>query len=619
MLRAPRSARPIFAKFPQLELAATQSSMTPQILLLLVLLAVALALFWWERISSEVIALALLLALAFTGLIPRDKAFAGFGSDTVIMILGLLILTAALERTGVADLAGRAVLRRAEANPDRLLWIVMLASAGLGAFISNTASAAFFLPVVLGITKKSGISPSKLLMPLAFSSIVTSSVTLVSTSTNMVVSGMISAYRMPPMGMFELAPVGLPIAAVGLVYMYLARRFIPDRAPPAELIEEFGVRPYLSEIVVQPGSSLAGKTLGESNFAQQLGLTVLRILRNNKRLPASADAMVHEGDTLIVEGSQADLLKIKDTAGVEIVADAHVSDADLAAENSALVEAVLLPGSPLLGRTLRRQRFRERYGAQVLGINHQGANVTEKLRDVPLRLGDLVLLQGPRENLARLHESRVVQVLGGSESIEDVRPRMRRAPLAIGIFVGVLALTTAGVLTLPLAVMLGVLIAFITRCITPEEAYARVEWKAIILIGSLLGLGAAMEHTGAAKYLAWQLVSFTGTTQPLLLLTVFFALTVLLTQPMSNQAAAIVVLPVAIETALHLGMNPRTFAMMIAIAASCSYLTPLEPACLMVYGPGRYRFADFIKIGSLLTLLIYAVSIALVPLVWPLK
>jgi di/tricarboxylate transporter len=618
-LRAPWSARPIFAKFPQLELAATQSSMTPQILLLLVLLAVALALFWWERISSEVIALALLLALAFTGLIPRDKAFAGFGSDTVIMILGLLILTAALERTGVADLAGRAVLRRAEANPDRLLWIVMLASAGLGAFISNTASAAFFLPVVLGITKKSGISPSKLLMPLAFSSIVTSSVTLVSTSTNMVVSGMISAYRMPPMGMFELAPVGLPIAAVGLVYMYLARRFIPDRAPPAELIEEFGVRPYLSEIVVQPGSSLAGKTLGESNFAQQLGLTVLRILRNNKRLPASADAMVHEGDTLIVEGSQADLLKIKDTAGVEIVADAHVSDADLAAENSALVEAVLLPGSPLLGRTLRRQRFRERYGAQVLGINHQGANVTEKLRDVPLRLGDLVLLQGPRENLARLHESRVVQVLGGSESIEDVRPRMRRAPLAIGIFVGVLALTTAGVLTLPLAVMLGVLIAFITRCITPEEAYARVEWKAIILIGSLLGLGAAMEHTGAAKYLAWQLVSFTGTTQPLLLLTVFFALTVLLTQPMSNQAAAIVVLPVAIETALHLGMNPRTFAMMIAIAASCSYLTPLEPACLMVYGPGRYRFADFIKIGSLLTLLIYAVSIALVPLVWPLK
>ena len=240
------------------------------------------------------------------------------------MILGLLILTAALERTGVADLAGRAVLRRAEANPDRLLWIVMLASAGLGAFISNTASAAFFLPVVLGIAS------------IRHQSIKTPHAPCVLLDRHELGDAREHIHKYggewhdkrlsdAPMGMFELAPVGLPIAAVGLVYMFLARRFIPDRVPPAELIEEFGVRPYLSEIVVQPGSNLAGKTLGESSFAQQLGLTVLRILRDKKRLPARADAMVQEGDTLIVEGSQADLLKIKDTAGVEIVADAHVS------------------------------------------------------------------------------------------------------------------------------------------------------------------------------------------------------------------------------------------------------------------------------------------------------
>jgi di/tricarboxylate transporter len=594
--------------------------MTPQILLLLILLAIAVALFWWERISAEVIALGLVLALALTGLVPREEAFQGFGSDTVIMILGLLILTAALERTGVTDLAGRVVLRHADDNPDRLLLIVMAASAGIGAFMSNTASTAFFLPVVIGIAKKAGISPSKLLMPLAFSSIVSSSVTLVSTSTNMVVSGMMVAYDMPAMGMFELAPVGIPITLIGLAYMFLVRRFIPDRPAGDDLIEEFGVRPYLSEIVIQPGSNLAGKTLGEANVAQQLGLTVLRILRDNsQKLAVRAKTTLREGDTLIVEGSQADILKIKDTAGVEIVADAKVSASDLAMENTVLVQAVLLPGSPLLGRTLRRERFRESYGAQVLGINHHGTNVVRKLRDVPLRLGDVLLLQGSSENLKRLQESGVVRVLGTSEALEDVRPRMGRAPLAIGIFVAVLALVTARVLSLPLAVMLGALLVFITRCITPEEAYARVEWKAIILIGSLLGLGAAMEHTGAAKYLAWQLVSLTGTSQPLLLLTVFFALTVFLTQPMSNQAAAIVILPIAIQTALHLNMNPRTFVMMVAIAASCSYLTPLEPACLMVYGPGRYRFADFVKIGSLLTLLIYLISIALVPLVWPLK
>lgn len=594
--------------------------MTPQILLLLCLLAVALALFWCERVSSEVVALGLLLALAFTGLLPANQAFAGFGSDTVIMILGLLILTAALERTGVVELGGRAVLRHAGADPDRLLWIVMLASAGIGAFISNTASTAFFLPMVFGIAKKSGISASKLLMPLAFSSIVTSSVTLVSTSTNMVVSGMMTSYGLPPMGMFELAPVGVPIAVVGLVYMFLARRFVPERAAAADLTEEFGVGPYLSEIVIQPGSALAGKTLGEANVGQQLGLEVLRIIRDKyQSIAPRASTALKEGDVLLVEGSQEDIVKIKDTVGVEIIADARLSDPDLAAEDTALVEAALLPGSPLIGRPLKSHRFRERYGLQVLGINHRGVNIVRELSQAPLALGDVLLVQGRRQNIARAHESNVFRMLGPMEQVEEIRPRRERAPLAIAIFLGVLMLVTFKVLTLPLAVMLGALLVFVTRCITPEEAYARVEWKAIILVGSMLSLGAAMEHTGAAKYLAWQLVSFTGAAQPLWLLTVFFALTVFLTQPMSNQAAAIVVLPIAMQTALQVGLNPRTFAMMIAVAASCSYLTPLEPSCLMVYGPGRYRFTDFLKIGSVLTLLIYGVAIALVPLVWRLK
>ena len=591
-----------------------------QIALLLCLLAVALALFWWERISSEVIALGLMLALAFTGLVPGDQAFAGFGSDTVIMILGLLILTAALERTGVVDLAGRAVLRHAGTSPDRLLLIVMLASAGIGAFISNTASTAFFLPMVFGIAKKSGVSVSKLLMPLAFSSIVTSSVTLVSTSTNMVVTGMMTRHGLPPMGMFELAPVGIPIAVVGIVYMYLARRFIPDRAAPTELTEEFGVGSYLSEIVVLPGSALAGKTLAEASVGQQLGLEVLRIIRGEgESIAPRASTVLAEGDVLLVEGSQEDILMIKDTAGIEIIADAKLSDADLATGDTALVEAVLLPGSPLIGRTLQRELFRERYGLQVLGINHQGVHVVLALSKTPLQLGDILLLQGRRENIARLHASRAARVLGPLEAMEAIRPRRGHAPLAIAIFVGVLALVAFRVLTMPMAVMLGALLVFVTRCITPEEAYAAVEWKAIILIGSMLSLGVAMEHTGTAKYLAGQLISLTGTTHPLWLLTIFFALTVFLTQPMSNQAAAIVVLPIALQSATQLGLNPRAFAMMIAVAASCSYLTPLEPSCLMVYGPGRYRFADFLKIGSVLTLLIYGVAIALVPLVWPLK
>ena len=570
-----------------------------------------------ERFAADVVALGVLLALVFAGLLPKDKAFDGFGSDTVIMILGLLILTAALERTGVVELTGRAVLRHTGKDSDRLYCIVIVVSAGLGSFISNTASTAFFLPIVFGLAKKTGMSASKLLMPLAFSGILTSSVTLVSTSSNMIVSGMIKKYGMPEMGMFELAPVGIPIAIIGLTYIYLARRFVPEREPPEGLTEEFGLGDYLSEAVIVEKSPLAGKTLAEARLGQELGLTVLRILRDDRSLRATAKTKLQAGDMLMIEASQDDLLKIKDTAGIEIKADVHLSDPDLAIEDMALVEAALLPGSPLIGRTLNQSRFRHRYGLQVLGINHHGKNVIRKLSQVPLQLGDVLLFQGRREDIARLHGENIFQILGEVEPMEEKLPKRRHAPLAIGIFITVLVATTCGV-SLPLAAMAGVLLVFVTGCITPGEAYRAVSWKAIILIGSMLGLGAAMDHTGTAKY--WRLiVSLAGQANPLWLLTGFFVLAVLLTQPMSNQAAAIVLLPVAIETAQQAGLNARTFAMMIAVAASTSYLTPLEPACLMVYGPGRYRFIDFFKFGSVLTLLIYAVSIALVPIVWPLK
>lgn len=594
--------------------------MTVQIGLLLAIIVVAAVLFWREKISADIIALGVLLALIFTKLLPAKEAFAGFGSDAVIMILGLLIMTTALQRTGVIDLAGRAVLSRTGDNSKWILLSIMLAAAGLSAFISNTAATAFFVPVVIGIARKSRISPSKLLMPLAFSSILTSSVTLVSTSTNIVISGMLPRYRLEPMGMFELAPVGILISIAGLLYVYfIGRRLIPDRARGADLTEQFGVRPYLSEILIQPGSSLAEKTLAEAKVGQALGLTVLRIVREKYNyLAPHSDTVLKAGDVLLVEGSQEDILKIKDVTGVEIKADVELSDPDLQAGDMALVEGIVLPGSQLIGRTLKRYRFRERTGLQVLGVNHHGQNVVEKISQVPLQLGDVLLLQGPQASLRRYHEENLFRLLNPIEQMEEKRPIVRRAPVAIGIFAFVLTLATIKMISFPVAAMLGVLLVFATRCVTPEQAYPRVEWKAVILIACMLGLGAAMEHTGTAKYLAGLLVAAAKGSSPYWLLTAFFFLAVLLTQPMSNQAAAIVVLPIAIQTALQAGLNPRSFAMMVAIAASCSYLTPLEPSCLMVYGPGRYRFRDFLKVGAGLTVLIYAIAIATVPRVWPL-
>ena len=587
-----------------------------QIILLLSILIAAIVLFSFEWVSADVVALAVLITLILTRLLPAEQAFAGFGSDTVMMILGLLILTAALARTGVVEMVGRAILSRTGENPQRLLVVIVVSAAALATVMSNTAATAFFLPIVIGISRRARLSPSKLLMPLAFASILTSSVTLVSTSTNIVVSGLITRYEMPPIRMFELAPVGLPIAAVGVIYMLtLGRRMIPERTQSEELTGEFGLRPYLTEMVILPGSPLIGKTLAEANLGRDLDLTVLRLDREKQRFMApQAGLQLQERDVLLVEGGREQILKIKNTGGIDIKADVKFSDPDLQVEDTRLVEAILMPRSPLIGRTLKRLQFRERYGLQVLAVNRHGETIRNKISQVVLRMGDVLLIQGHRSNIAALEGSRLLNILG---AVEEITPHVRRAPLAIAIFVGALAAGTFHLTSFPVAVLLGALLTFLTRCITPEEAYREVEWKVLILIGSMLAVGAAMENTGTAVFLSSQIVRLVGQANPLWLLGAFFILTVLLTQPMSNQAAAVVVVPVAIQTALQLGLNPRTFAMMIAVAASTSYLTPLEPACLMVYGPGRYRFMDFFKVGLLLTGFIFVLAILLVPSVWP--
>jgi di/tricarboxylate transporter len=405
---------------------------------------------------------------------------------------------------------------------------------------------------------------------------------------------------------------------MGIAYMMLlGRRMIPDRSPPGATAATFGLGPYLTEIVVRPGSKWIGQTLAESGLGKNLDLTVLRVARGKDReLPPRAGTRLEAGDVLLVEGGRQQILKIKDTTGIDIKADVKLSDPALQAKDLQLVEAILLPRSPLIGRTLKSLGFRERYGLQVLAVHRHEETIREKMSQVRFQMGDVLLVQGHRDNIQALQADNTFRILG---HVEEWRPNLRRAPIAIAIFVGAIAAATFNVLPLPIAVLLGAVLTFATRCITPEEAYREVEWKVLILIGSLLALGVAMERTGTAKYLAAQLTHVFGAADPRWLLSGFFLLTVLLNIPMSHQAAAIVLTPIALQTAFQFGLNPRTFAMTIAIAAPCSYLTPIEPSCLMVYGPGRYRFADFLKVGLPLTLMIYLVAILLVPLVWPLS
>jgi di/tricarboxylate transporter len=463
-------------------------------------------------------------------------------------------------------------------------------------------------------------------MPLAFASILASSVTLVATSTNIVVNGLLKRYELAPMGMFELTPVGVPIAVLGIIYMLtIGRRLLPNRAAPDDL-GQLGNRLYLTELVVLPNSPLIGKTLTESSLGHEMDLTVVRVVRKenralptaNRRLEPRTGRRLRAGDILLVEGERTSLLNSKTAVGLEIRTHLKnhldkLPDADLQ-----MIEVILMPNSPLIGMTLAQYQFRERYGLQVLAIHRHGETIQRKISQMPLRVGDVLLIQSERRNLtslAALEEESMFQVLG---AVHQESYQRARAPFAIAAFIGALGLAAFEVVPLSVAVLMGALVVFLTQAISVEEAYRKVEWRALVLIGSMLALGTAMEKTGTAAYLADQIVTFAGATNPLLLLTGFFVLAVVLTQPMSNQAAAIVVVPIAIQTAVQLGLNPRSFVMMIAIASSTSYLTPLEPSCMMVYGPGNYRFSDFLKVGSLLTLVVYGIAILLVPIFWPL-
>lgn len=591
--------------------------MTIEIFILLLIIFIALILFSFENIPAEMVAMGVLVALIITGVLPVQKAFTGFGSDAVVMIFGLLILTAALARTGVVDLVGRAIIRRTGENASQMLLWVMLASALMSAFISNTAATAFFIPVIFGVARRAHLSSSKFLMPLAFATILSSSVTLVATSTNIVVSGLMVQNGLAPLGMFELAPVGLPILTIGIVYLFfIGTRMIPERVPPMDPVKVMSNQVYISEVQVQPGSTLAGKTLSESGLGRDLDLTVLRVVRDKENfLAPDAELQLQAGDLLLVEGLRDEILKIRGTVGIQFTGDIELTDLQSQVKGYGLAEGIVMMRSPVIGRTLKGVNFRERYGLQVLAINRHGETISHRISQVVLQLGDILLVQGSLANISAMQADTGFRIIG---AVNEPTPNLRRAPIAVAAFVGALLLATFNIMSLPVAVILGVLVVFATRTITPQEAYREVEWKAIILIGCMLSVGVALEYTGAAAFLANEIIALVGHSNPVWTLGGFFILTMLLTQPMSNQAAAAVVVPIAIQAALLLQLNPRTFTVMIAVAASCSYLTPLEPACLMVYGPGDYRFKDFLKVGSILTVLIFFLAILIVPLIWPL-
>jgi di/tricarboxylate transporter len=589
----------------------------------LLLLFVAIILFAWEKIPVDVVGLLLVMALVITRVLTVQEAVAGFGNDIIITIGGLFVLVGGLAKTGVVDIIGRRMHRIAGDNVFVLTALIMFSAAASASVLKNTTTTAMFLPIVIGLAAKAKISPSKLLMPLAFGAILGGSCTLIGTSTNLAVSGLIPRYGQQPFTMFELAPVGVVTLAAGMLYMLtLGRRLLPNRGSEESLTEQYQMREYISELIVLPDSTLVGKTLGEANLSEQLDLNVIGIIRSDGEkinAPRSWER-IRRRDSLIVEGVLSDILRVKEEVGLELKADFLLNDKALAGGNVKLFEVLTLRDSRLSGRTLKGLAFRERYGLTVLAINRHGRTFVNKLSRVEIQFGDVLLVQGPQWGVDLLSSDGDVLVLGDVTSVNMRFEKRKWAIVAFGLF---LFLSLTKVMfnfetPLAIAVLAGVMLLLVTRTVYHRELYSLINFRLLVLIACMMSFGVAMEVTGADKLLANYINEYLGSFGAGAVLAGFFLLTVALTQPMSNQAAALVVLPVAVQSAAALGVNPRTFIVAVTYAASFSFITPLEPACVLVYTPGRYRFADFVKIGTILTIIVFAIAITLVPIFWPL-
>lgn len=776
--------------------------MTFEIAIVFAITALAVLLFIIEWVRVDVVALMVLGSLALTGLVTPMEAISGFSNPAVVTVWAVLILSAALSRTGVAGLIGHRVLRLAGNSEGRLITIIMLTVASLSGFMNDIGVATLFLPVVLDTARRIKLPPSKLLIPLAFAALLGGLITLIGTPPNILISEALRQSGLVPFGMFDYTPVGIVVMLAGVLFMVLiGRHLLPNRdiakefsgedykqlydlggrmgtvqlphdsalagktlaqsrlgsalglnviaiihngqtnlAPGPDVIlqpgdkllvegrldqladlhgrqhltleeeeltieklvsadielveirlaasstligqtlrqtdfrQRFGVivlsiqraniprRTNLENFPLQPDdvllvqgtkgnidilredsnllvskpqsaeiynleerlmvvgltedSSLVGKSLTESRLGDAFGLGVLGIVREGKTylMPQPEDKLM-AGDTLLVKGKQEDLLTIEGLQNLEIDAESSPELIELESEDVGLIETVLSPHTTLVGKTLRELHFRVKYGLSVLAIFREGQAYRSNLRDEALRFGDALLLYGPREKFIMLGSEPDFLVL--TEEAQEA-PRRNKALISVLVMAAVLIPVILGWVHIAIAAVAGVVLMILTGCLTIEEAHRAIEWKAIFLIAGMIPLGIAMEKTGAASFLAQEMVNLVGGWGPAAVMAGLFILAALASQVMPNPAVAVLLAPIALNTAGDLGISPYPLLMAVAVSASAAFLSPVgHSANIMVMGPGGYRFSDYIKVGLPLTLIVLLVVMVIMPIFWP--
>ena len=592
--------------------------MTTEIALTLTIIVVALVLFATEKLRVDLVALSVLLFVGLLRLIEPEEIFDGFANPAVITVWAVYIVSGGLFRTGVADAMGRGILRLAGDREPRLIATIMVTCGVISAFMNNVGATAMLMPALVGISRRTKIAISKLLMPLSFSSLLGGKMTLIGTPANILAMGILADRGLSTLGFFEFAPMGIVVLATGVVYMVLiGRHLLPVREGAQGRQDIYRLRQYVTEVRVLNTSPLAGKTLLESGLGRDYDLTVLAIERDGvSEAQLGRETLIQAGDLLTVEGAADDLMAAREALGITIEAERKLDIDRLEAGNVQLIEATLAPRSHLVDHTLREVRFRDRYGFTALAIWRHGEALTEKLRDVPLQFGDALLLQGPSHRVRELQEGTDFLVL---EPLQVEQLRRNKAPIAVFALVLAIGMVVFANFHISMAMVIAGVLMILTGCLSMEEAHESIDWRTVFLVAGMLPLGMAMEATGTAQYVADIMLDALGEYGPVALLAGTYLLAALITQAMSNAAAMVLIVPIAVDTALGLGANHITFTMAVVIGAATSFLSPVgHKANVLVFGPGGYRFFDYARVGALLTVVLLIVSMIFLPLIWPL-
>ncbi len=571
--------------------------------IVLLIVGFTLFMFIWEKIAIDITSLIAMALLMLTGVLTTKEGIAGFSNDATVTILFLFLLSAGLEKTGAVNLVGKAMIKYIGKNQKMAFVAVILVCGLISAFLNNTAVVIIFMPIVFKIAKFTNQSPSKLLMPLSFAAIMGGTLTLIGTSTNLVVNGVVVEHGYEPFGMFEVTPTGLILFITFFLYMYfIGIKLIPARRSAESLTEDYDLKDFLTEIIIQPGSPFLGKRIFDTPLVTELSLEVVEIsdAKGTLWLPDDYE-LLEENDSVMVRGSASDIMQLKQMQGVTFKQTFDVDDIDLKSNETALIEVVIGPNSSLARSTFKEIDFRELYEAIPLAVRRQGEIIEGRLDEIELRFGDDLLLEIKKDSFDQLKR-------GGdfvfTQEIEKEVIDKKKVWITSGILLMVILTSAFEILPIIQGAIIGTILMFLFKCITIREAYREVDWRIIFVLAALLPLGTALEKTGAAEMLAGYMETYISGYGPFITLFVLFAVTSVITSLMSNQATAALLSPIAISLGVQMGIDPKPLLFAVMFAASTCYLTPLGyQTNIMIYGPGNYKFVDFIKVGGLLSLI----------------